>query len=243
MRAREEAETQKVQAEERLKADTARIRTDEQLGIQTENQAREIAVAEKNRERVIADRDRAHREGPHARGHRPRAGDRAARRSSKDKELEDEKRAIAEVIRERIAVEKTVAEQEENIKRLRVVEEAERTRQAIDHHAPRPRRRSAWSRTSRPPRPPSRPRKHKAREELVLAEARQQAAELDTRAKIRLAEGTQAAGRRRRACGASAPRSSGSATPRPRSREGRPRRGRWSTGRRRSPTPTACARS
>ena len=54
IRAREEAETAKVQAEERLKAQGAHLRTDEQLGIQKENQAREIAVAEKNRERVIA---------------------------------------------------------------------------------------------------------------------------------------------------------------------------------------------
>src|ERR1044072_1254403 len=54
MKAREEAETAKVQAEERLKAQTAQLRTDEQLGIQDQNRAREVAVAEKNRERVIA---------------------------------------------------------------------------------------------------------------------------------------------------------------------------------------------
>ena len=64
MRAREEAETAKVAGRGAAARRAARIATDEQLGVQQENQAREIAVAEKNRERVIADRDRADREGP-----------------------------------------------------------------------------------------------------------------------------------------------------------------------------------
>ncbi|GFJ91478.1 flotillin family protein [Phytohabitans rumicis] len=54
MRAREEAEIATAHAQERLRAEGANIRTEEQLGIQQENKAREIAVAEKNRERVIA---------------------------------------------------------------------------------------------------------------------------------------------------------------------------------------------
>ncbi|NEE20900.1 flotillin family protein, partial [Streptomyces sp. SID7499] len=54
LRAREEAATARVQEEERLGSQTAFIKTEEQLGIQRENQAREIAVAQKNRERVIA---------------------------------------------------------------------------------------------------------------------------------------------------------------------------------------------
>jgi hypothetical protein len=98
---------------------------------------------------------------------------------------------MAEVIRERIAVERTVAEQEENIKRLRVVEEAERTRQAVviaaeaqaQEHLVKDIKAAEAAEAAA---------KHKAREELTLAEARQQAAELDARAKIRLAEGAQA---------------------------------------------------
>ena len=89
-------------------------------------------------------------------------------------------------------MEKTVAEQEENIKRLRVVEEAERTRQAViiaaeaeaQEHLVKDIKAAEAAETAS---------KFKAREQLVLAEARQQAAELDTRAKIRTAEGTQAA--------------------------------------------------
>ena len=190
MRAREEAEIAKVQAEERLKAHTANIRTDEQLGIQHENKNREIAVAEKNRERVIAiETERIEKDRQLEVIGRERETELS--RISADKEVEGEKRAIAEVVRERIAVEKTVAEQEENIKRLRAVEEAERLRQttviAAEAEA-----QEGLVKDIKAAEAAEAAAKFKAREELLLAEARQQAAELDTRAMIRLAEGKQA---------------------------------------------------
>jgi len=190
MRAREEAEVAKVREEERLKAETARIRTDELLGVQEENRAREIAVAEKNRERVIAiETERIEKD----RMLEVIARERETELSTiaKDKEVEAERRAVAEVIRERIAVEKTVAEQEENIKRLRAVEEAERTRQALVIQA-EAEAQEKLVKDIKAAEAAEQAAKHKAREQLVLAEARQQAAELDARAKIRLAEGIQA---------------------------------------------------
>ncbi|WP_459802139.1 flotillin family protein [Herbidospora sp. RD11066] len=190
MRAREEAEISRVRAEERLKAQAAAIKTDEQLGVQNENKAREVAVAEKNRERVIAiESERIEKDRLLEVIARERETELS--RIAKEKELEVEKRSIAEVMRERIAVEKTVAEQEEGIKRLRVVEEAERTRQAViiaaeaeaqEHLVKDIKAAEAAEAAS----------KFKAREALVMAESRQQAAELDARAKIRLAEGVQA---------------------------------------------------
>jgi uncharacterized membrane protein YqiK len=190
MRAREEAEIAKVQAEERLKSNTAHIRTDEQLGIQTENKAREIAVAEKNRERVIAiETERIEKDRMLEVIGRERETELS--RIAADKELEAEKRSIAEVVRERIAVEKTVAEQEENIKRLRVVEEADRDRQAVVIRA-EAEAQEGLVKDIKAAEAAEQAAKFKAREELLLAEARQQAAELDTRAMIRLAEGKQA---------------------------------------------------
>ncbi|MEU0483407.1 flotillin family protein [Streptosporangium sp. NPDC006013] len=190
MRAREEAETAKVQAEERLKAHAANLRTDEQLGVQQENQAREIAVAAKNRERVLAiETERIEKDRLLEVIARERETELS--RISKDKELEGEKRSIAEVIRERIVVEKTVAEQEESIKRLRVVEEAERTRQAVIIQAEAEAQESLVK-DIKAAEASEAASKHRAREALVLAESRQQAAELDARAKIRLAEGIQA---------------------------------------------------
>src|SRR5689334_7876910 len=189
-RAQQEAETQKVQAEERLKANTAFIRTEEQLGIQNENKAREIAVAEKNRERVIAvETERIEKDRMLEVIARER--ETSLRMIEKDKELEHERRAIADLVRERVAVEKTVAEQEENIKRLRAVESAERDRQQIVIMAEAEAQQSLVK-DIKAAEAAEQSAQHKAREEVVLAEARNQAAELDTRSKIRLAEGTQA---------------------------------------------------
>ncbi|MGW4207148.1 flotillin family protein [Lentzea sp. NPDC004789] len=189
-RAQQEAETQKVQAEERLKANTAFIRTEEQLGIQAENKAREIAVAEKNRERVIAvETERIEKDRLLEVIARER--ETSLRMIEKDKELEHERRAIADLVRERVAVEKTVAEQEENIKRLRAVEEAERERQQIVIMAEAEAQQSLVK-DIKAAEAAEQAAQHKAREVVVLAESRQQAADLDARAKIRLAEGVQA---------------------------------------------------
>jgi uncharacterized membrane protein YqiK len=190
VRAREEAEILKVQAEERLKSQAAQLRTDEQLGIQQQNQQREIEVAGKNRERVIAiESERIEKDRLLEVIGRERETELS--RISKDKELETEKRSIAEVIRERIAVDKTVAEQEENIKKLRVVEEAQRTREAVVIRAEAEAQENLVK-GIKAAEASEQAAKHKAREELTLAEARQQTAELETRAKIRLAEGIQA---------------------------------------------------
>ncbi|NUP01382.1 MAG: flotillin family protein, partial [Nonomuraea sp.] len=86
---------------------------------------------------------------------------------------------------------KTVAEQEESIKRLRVVEEAERTRQQVIIAAEAEAQENLVK-DIKAAEAAEAASKFKAREALVLAESRQQAAELEARAKIRLAEGIQA---------------------------------------------------
>ncbi|MFI6575622.1 SPFH domain-containing protein [Nocardiopsis sp. NPDC050513] len=190
IRAREEAETARVQAEERLKAETANIRTSEALGVQHQNQQREIAVAEKNRERVIAiESERIEKDRLLEVIGRERETELS--RIAKDKEVEGQRREVADVVRERVAVDRTVAEQEEAIKRLRAVEEAERTRQAIIIQAEAEAQENLVK-DIKAAEAAEAAAKHRAAEELTLAEARQQAAELDTRAKIRLAEGLQA---------------------------------------------------
>ncbi|RAY13765.1 flotillin family protein [Actinomadura craniellae] len=190
MRAREEAETERVMAEERLRAQSAHIRTDEQLGVQQENRNREIAVAEKNRERVIAiESERIEKDRLLEVIARERETELS--RISANKEVEVERREIADVIRERIAVERTVAEQEEHIKRLRAVEEAERARQALVIHAEAEAQENLVK-DIKAAEAAEQAAVHQARRELTLADARRQAAELDAQAKIRLAEGVQA---------------------------------------------------
>ncbi|GGV27800.1 hypothetical protein GCM10010260_80400 [Streptomyces filipinensis] len=189
-RAREEAETARVVEEERLRAQGAFLRTEEQLGVQRENQAREIAVAAKNRERVIAvENERIEKDRLLEVIARER--ETQLTRIAADKEVEAEKREIAEVVRERVAVDRTVAEQEESIKKLRVVEEAERERQALVIAA-EAEAQEKLVKDIKAAEAAEQAATHRAAEELTLAEARLKTADLDARAKLRLAEGVQA---------------------------------------------------
>ncbi|MFR0355657.1 flotillin family protein [Streptomyces sediminimaris] len=189
-RAREEAETARVVEEERQRAQSAFLRAEEQLGVQRENQAREVAVAQKNRERVIAvENERIEKDRLLEVIARERETE--LTRIAKDKEVEAEKREIAEVIRERVAVDRTVAEQEEAIKRLRAVEEAERERQAVVIAA-EAEAQEKLVKDIKAAEAAEQAATHRAAEELTLADARLKCADLDARAKLRLAEGTQA---------------------------------------------------
>ncbi|MEU4492916.1 flotillin family protein [Streptomyces sp. NPDC023998] len=190
VRAREEAETARVVEEERLRAQSAFLKTEEQLGVQRENQAREVAVAQKNRERVIAvESERIEKD----RLLEVIARDRETEltRISAEKEVEAERREIAEVIRERVAVDRTVAEQEESIKKLRAVEEAERERQTVIIAA-EAEAQEKLVKDIKAAEAAEQAAVHRAAEELTLAEARSKTADMDARAKIRLAEGIQA---------------------------------------------------
>ncbi|MFE0809949.1 SPFH domain-containing protein [Streptomyces sp. NPDC058794] len=190
VRAREEAETARVVEEERLRAQSAFLKTEEQLGIQRENQGREVAVAQKNRERVIAvESERIEKDRLLEVIARER--ETQLTRIAAEKEIEAERREIADVIRERVAVDRTVAEQEEAIKRLRAVEEAERQRQAVVIAA-EAEAQERLVKDIKAAEAAEQAATHRAAEELTLAEARLKSADLDARAKLRLAEGVQA---------------------------------------------------
>ncbi|GGX93189.1 SPFH domain-containing protein [Streptomyces anandii] len=189
-RAREEAETARVVEEERLRAQGAFLRTEEQLGVQRENQAREVAVAAKNRERVIAvENERIEKDRMLEVIARER--ETQLTRIAAEKEVEANKREIAEVVRERVAVDRTVAEQEESIKKLRAVEQAERERQAVIIAA-EAEAQERLVKDIKAAEAAEQAATHRAAEELTLAEARLKTADLDARARLRLAEGLQA---------------------------------------------------
>lgn len=129
IQAREEAETAKIKEEERLRSEQARIDTEEQLMIREENKNREVEVAHNNRERAIAiEEEKVVRARELEVVSREREVE--LQRIAKEKALEEQKTEIANTIRERIVVEKTVAEQEEKIKEVREISEAERQKQA-----------------------------------------------------------------------------------------------------------------
>jgi len=113
--ARQAAEARKVQEEERLKAETARIRTDEEVNVADQNKDRQIIVAMRNKERTDAvEIERVEKDRGLEATERERAV--GVAQIDKDKAIEVEKRNIQEVIRERVAVERSVVEEQENIK-------------------------------------------------------------------------------------------------------------------------------
>lgn len=130
IRAREEAETLKVQEEERLKSEQARINTQQELDIRAENHQREVEVAQQNRQRaVVIEVEKVTRARDLEIVSREREVE--LQRIEKEKALEVERKNIAGVIRERVAVEKTVAQEEERIKEVREVSEADRNKQVM----------------------------------------------------------------------------------------------------------------
>ncbi len=126
--AREHAEARRVEHEERLKAETARIRTDEELAIAEENKLRQVIVAEKSKQRTEAvENERVEKDRLLEVTERARVVGLAE--IDKDKAIEVEKRNIQEVIRERVIVERAVVEEEERIKDTHEFATADRLKQ------------------------------------------------------------------------------------------------------------------
>lgn len=125
IKAIEEAEKIRVEQEERLKGERARINTQEAIGIAEENKSREILIAQKGKEKALAvETERVKREQELEQTERERIVELA--QIEKEKALEGERKLIQDVIRERIVVEKAVVEEEEKIKDTRAFAEADR---------------------------------------------------------------------------------------------------------------------
>src|SRR5687768_9236205 len=190
VRAREAAELAKIQAEERLRSENARIKADEELAIAEENKKRQVEVAQKNRERVIGvETERVEKDRALEQVMRERAVQLS--QIEKEKALEVERKNIQDVIRERVAVERTVVEEEERIKTVKVLEDAKRSRDAVVIAAEAEAQEKlvkdiktaeaaeqAWV--------------HYAKQKVAQADAELEVADRGARAKIRLAEGVQA---------------------------------------------------
>ncbi len=125
VKAREEAETMKVQEEERLKAERARIAADEEIAIATENKDRQVLVAQRNKERTDAvEVERVTRDKELEIIERERIT--TLKSIEKEKAVEIEKKAIQDVIKDRVMVEKTVVIEQEKIKDTEAFAGAER---------------------------------------------------------------------------------------------------------------------
>lgn len=125
--AREVAETKKVQQEELLRSEQARIATEEEVAIAEENKQRQVIVAQKAKEKTEAvEIERVTKEKELEINERERVVTLA--QIEKDKSVEEEKKNIQEVIRERVVVEKATVAEEEKIKDTREFAEADRSK-------------------------------------------------------------------------------------------------------------------
>ncbi|WP_242434550.1 flotillin family protein [Hymenobacter amundsenii] len=125
IRSRENAESAKVQQEETLKSEKARIATEEEVRIAEQNRDRQVLVAERNKERTDAvETERVAQAKALEVNERERIV--ALAQIEKEKALEEEKKNIQTIIRERITVEKATVIEEEKIKDTRAQALAER---------------------------------------------------------------------------------------------------------------------
>lgn len=186
IQARETAEATKVQQEERRKAESARIQTEEELMVQEQNKQRQIIVAEKNKQRTEAiETERIEKDRHLEQVERERVTELAS--IEKERALEVERKNIQDVIRERVAVEKTVVEEEENIKDTKVLAEAERTRKAAVIEAQKEAEQLRVKEVTQ-----AQARKEsaelEAQQKIIEAEASQKASDKNAEARKRLAE-------------------------------------------------------
>ncbi|KGJ97343.1 hypothetical protein GAB14E_0932 [Colwellia psychrerythraea] len=190
VRAREEAETAKVVQEELSKSEQARIATEQVVAVAEQNKQREADIAEQNKLRAVAIE-----EEKVTRARQVEQIDREKEvetlRIDKEKALEVERKNIAEVQRERISVEKSVAQEEELIKDLRVVSLANRLKdeQVIRAQAEAE---EALVKDIEAAKAEEQAAEHIARKMQTIAEAELQAASKQAESKKILAEGNQA---------------------------------------------------
>ncbi len=187
---REQNEAARVASEESKKTHIVHHKNEEEALIAEQAKQRGVAVAQKNREREIAvETERVEKARQLEAISREREV--ALVGISRDKELEQQKKEIADVVRARIAVEKTVAVEEEHIKDVRTVAAANREREALKIKA-EAEAVTALVKEVKAAEAAEEVAKHAARQKSITAEAELETADKLARAKIRLAEGTQA---------------------------------------------------
>ncbi len=190
IQAREQAETEKVRYEEQLKSEDARIATEEQVAIREENKKRQIEVAEQNRQRaVVIEQEKVIKAKELEQVNRQREVE--LETINKEKALEAERKVIAQTISERISVEKKVAEEEERIKEVQEVSEADRQKQ-VQLLAAQAEAEEAMIKEVKRAEADERAAEHRAKEINMIAQAELEASAKKAEAAKKEAEGKQA---------------------------------------------------
>ncbi|MEL6626938.1 MAG: flotillin family protein [Bacteroidota bacterium] len=164
IKAREAAEIAQVQEEERTKSEKARLSRERETEIEEQNKQRDIIAAKKNKERTeVVESEKVQRDKELEATERERIVTLA--QIEKERAVEEERKNIQDVIRDRVAVEREVVEEQELIKDTESFAGAERDKKVAILAA-----------------------EQRAQEQLVerikLAEAEKDAAKLDAERRI-----------------------------------------------------------
>jgi uncharacterized membrane protein YqiK len=189
--AREDNEANRFRLEEEKRTHIERQRADEAIQMAEQAKLRAVQVSEQGRIREV--------EVEKVRVAKAHDLEEVSRRRDVDlgsiemnKVVETEKRSIADIIRARVSVDKTVAVEEEAIKDLRADAEAKRHKSVTIVHAEAAAQ-GLFIKDIKQAEAEQQVAQATAKKQLILAEAAMEASDKDARAAIRRAEGTQAA--------------------------------------------------
>ncbi len=186
IRSRENAEIIKVREEERLRAQTVRIKTDETLAVQEENKLRQIIIAEKNKQRTDAvETERVEKDRALEQTEREKIVTLA--QIEKERNIEVERKNIQDVIRERVKLEKGVVEEQQSMKDIEAFREVERNKSVGITEASRQAEEKLIY-TVKAAEADKKAAEEKAKEMIIDADARKEAAAKQAEARKILAE-------------------------------------------------------
>ena len=188
--AREENEASRFRLEEEKRTHVERQRAEEAIQMAEQAKLRAVQVSEQGRIREV-EVEKVRVQKAHDLEEVGRTREVQLTQIEMNKALETEKRSIADIIRARVAVDKTVAVEEESIKDLRTDAEAKRHKHVAIVHAEAAAQ-ELFIKDIKKAEAEQQVAQAHAKRQLILAEAAMEASDKEARAKIRRAEGTQA---------------------------------------------------
>jgi uncharacterized membrane protein YqiK len=188
--AREENEAQRFRLEEEKRTFVERQRSEEAIQMAEQAKLRAVQVSEQGRIREV-EVEKVRVQKAHDLEEVGRRRDVELGSIEMNKAVETEKRSIADIIRARVAVDKTVAVEEEAIKDLRTDSEAKRHKHVTIVHAEAAAQ-EVFIKDIKKAEAEQQVAQSHAKKQLILAEAAMEASDKEARAAIRRSEGTQA---------------------------------------------------
>lgn len=188
--AREENEANRFRLEEEKRTHIERQRAEESIQMAEQAKLRAVQVSEQGRIREV-EVEKVRVQKAHDIEEVTRRREVELGQIEMNKAVETEKRAIADIIRARVAVDKTVAVEEESIKDLRTDSEAKRHKHVTIVHAEAAAQ-ELFIKDIKKAEAEQQVAQAHAKKQLILAEAAMEASDKEARAAIRRSEGAQA---------------------------------------------------